>query len=115
MKYECTKIEKILEVNNEMVHNFYYLYYGRIYTNDRKKFLKFKYIQMFDVYDLQDFFNKDVFTQKDIREYAKYYAYSEIIENYIFNIKDEYDITNIQKLLSYCNEAINIFNESEDK
>nr|DAG31293.1 MAG TPA: hypothetical protein [Caudoviricetes sp.] len=110
MEYEYTKIEKILEINNDMTHNFYYLYHGKIYTNDRKKFKRFKYVQMFDIFDIQEYFDKDILTQKDIKEYARDYGYNGIIENYVNNIKDEYDTDNIKKLITYCNKTINDYN-----
>lgn len=110
MEYEYTKIEKIFEVNNDMVHNYYYLYHGRIYTHDHTKYIKFKYVQMFDVYDVQEYFDKDILTQKDIKEYARDYGYNGIIENYVNNIKDEYDTDNIRKLMAYCNETIDDYN-----
>jgi hypothetical protein len=30
--FEITKKQKILEINNDMCHNYYYLIYGRIYN-----------------------------------------------------------------------------------
>lgn len=110
MEYEYTKIENIYEVNNDMTHNYYYMYHAKLYTHDHKKSMRFKYVQMFDVYDVQEFFDKDILTQKDIKEYARGYGYNGIIENYVNNIKDEYDTDGINKLIDYCNKTIYDYN-----
>ena len=90
--FKITKMNKIHEVNNDIVHNYYYIYYGKIYNADRTKFRKFKYIEWFDVFDVQEFFDKDLITENDVKEYAKN------IENvYLCNIKDYDDIKGLKE------------------
>lgn len=104
---EYTKIQKINEVNNDMVHNYYYIYYGRIYNQKHTKYRKFKYIQWFDIFDVQEFFEKDVITKQDIREYAL-----NIENNYLYNIKDYEDKESLKKFYENCNETIRKYNKN---
>ena len=41
---ELTTKKKILEVNNSMCHNFYYLQHGRIYNADKTRLRRFKFV-----------------------------------------------------------------------
>lgn len=104
--FKITKLNKIHEVNNDMVHNYYYLYYGKIYNADRTKFRKFKYIEWFDVFDVQEFFDIDSVTKDDVTEYAKN------IENvYLHNIKDyDDDVKGLKEFYNYCNDTIKNYN-----
>ena len=106
---EYTKIQKINEVNNDMVHNYYYIYYGRIYNQEHTKYRKFKYIYWFDIFDVQEFFDKDVITKQDIREYAL-----NIENNYIYNIKDYEDKESLKEFYENCNETIRKYNKILD-
>ena len=82
-----TTITRLLEVNNDMVHNFYYIYYGRIYNEDKTRYRRFKYIEWFDMFDVQEYYEKDWITQDDINNYAL------TLENsYLLMIKDYNDI-----------------------
>ena len=49
---KLTKVQLIREVNNDMCHNWYFICYGRIYTEDLTKFMRVKYIVWFDIYDV---------------------------------------------------------------
>ena len=106
---EYTKIQKINEVNNDMVHNYYYIYYGRIYNQEHTRYRKFKYIQWFDIFDVQEFFEKDVITKQDIREYAL-----NIENNYLYNIKDYNDKESLKEFYENCNETIREYNKILD-
>lgn len=66
---ELTKREKLLEVNNDMCHNFYYLQYGRIYNANKTSFKRFKFVEWFDIFDVMEYFDKESVTQKEINEY----------------------------------------------
>lgn len=103
---EYTKIQKINEVNNDMVHNYYYIYYGRIYNQEHTKYRKFKYIYWFDIFDVQEFFEKDVITKKDVREYAL-----NIENSYLYNIKDYDNKESLKKFYENCNETIREYNK----
>ena len=103
---EYTKIQKINEVNNDMVHNYYYIYYGRIYNQEHTRYRKFKYIYWFDIFDVQEFFEKDVITKQDVREYAL-----NIENSYLYNIKDYNDKESLKEFYENCNETIRKYNK----
>lgn len=70
MEIKITKRTLAYEVNNDKVHNYYYYVQGHIYNDDNTKYKKFRFIVSFDVYDLADFYDKDVFTKNDILNYV---------------------------------------------
>lgn len=108
--FEITKKQKILEINNDMCHNYYYLIYGRIYNEDKTRMRKFKYIEWFDIFDLQEYFEKDLITKNDIKQYV-----DNLIDNmgcsYIGDIKDYNDTQGLQEFYNYCNETIENYNK----
>ena len=106
MNIKYTKINKLHEQNNDMCHNFYYIYYGRIYNEDNTKYRKFKYIEWFDIFDVQEYYDKDYITEEDIRNFALN------LENcYLLEIKDYNDNENLKEFYKYCNETIRNYNE----
>ena len=107
--FEYTKINKIYEVNNDMVHNYYYIYYGRIYNKEHTRYRKFKYIEWFDVQDVMEYFDKDYVTKEDIRQYA-----CDIEISYLYNIKDFNDTKGLKEFYSYCRDTINSYNRIID-
>ena len=110
MENKVTKTIKLLEVNNDMVHNYYYLVYGRIIDGDTKKCLKYKFVMWFDIFDLQEYFEKDYISKSDIKEYVNELSYTYI--NY--NIKDVNDKSGIKAFLNECNETIEKYNKIND-
>ena len=106
MNIKYTKIEKLNEVNNSMCHNFYYIYYGRIYNEDKTKYRKFKYIEWFDIFDLQEYYEKDIITKEDIRNYAL-----SIENSYLQAIKGYDDEKGLKEFYNYCNDTIKNYNE----
>lgn len=70
MEIKITKRTLAYEVNNDKVHNYYYYVQGHMYNDDNTKYKKFRFIVSFDVYDLADFYDKDVFTKNDILNYV---------------------------------------------
>lgn len=103
--FEYTKVNKILEVNNDMCHNYYFIYYGRIYNADHTRYRKFKYVEWFDIFDIQEYFEKDRITKEDIKEYA-----NNIENSYLLNIKDYNDTEHLKEFYNYCNETIKDYN-----
>lgn len=105
--FKITKQTKILEINNEMCHNYYFLINGRIYNEEKTKYKKFKYVEWFDIFDVQEFFNdKEYITKEDIKDYLNN------LENiYLLNIKDYNDTKNLKEFYNYCNETINNYNK----
>lgn len=103
--YKITKKQKILEVNNDMVHNYYYLIYGHLYNEDKTRYRKFKFVVWFDICDLQEYFDKDWITKEDIKEYLE-----EQIDCNIAIIKDYNDTESLKQFYNFCNDTINDYN-----
>ena len=99
-----TKTKKLQEINNDMTHNFYYLYYGRIYNENMTRFYRFKYVFFFDIYDLQEFYEKDVITKSDIKEYINNYE----LPCYMKNFDDK---KGLKDFYEACNESIENWNK----
>lgn len=57
MEIKITKRKKLLEINNEMCHNFYYLVHGRFYNDDKTAYRKFHFVLWFDIFDVDEYFN----------------------------------------------------------
>lgn len=95
---KITKTSKLLEVNNDMVHNFYYLVHGRINNKNRTKYKKFRFVLFYDIFELQEYFETDVITKDMEKEYRNYL---------IFNMVDtinSYDDT--KYFYELCNDTI---------
>ena len=104
---ELTKREKLLEVNNDMCHNFYYLQYGRIYNADKSQFRRFKFVLWFDIFEVMEYFEKDIVNKQEIDEFANEVAWcmSETFQNGI----QSFD--NCQALFDMCNKTIEDYNK----
>ena len=109
MNIKYTKINKLYEQNNDMCHNFYYIYYGRIYNKDNTKYRKFKYIEWFDIFDIQEYYDKEYITEEDIRNFAL-----NLENGYLLNIRDYNDTENLKEFYKYCNETIRNYIETVD-
>ena len=104
--FKYTKVNKILEVNNDMVHNFYYVYYGRIYNENKTKYRRFKYVESFDVFDVMEFFEKDFYTKEDVKEFARN------LENWqLLSIKSYDDVDGLKEFYNFCNDSIKNYNK----
>lgn len=105
--FKITKQTKILEINNEMCHNYYFLINGRIYNEEKTKYRKFKYIEYFDIFDVQEFFDdKEYITKNDIIDYL-----NNLENSYLLNIKNYNDEKGLQEFYNYCNETITNYNK----
>ena len=103
--FEITKKQKVLEVNNEMCHNYYFLVHGRIYNEDKTRYRKFKYIEWFDIFDIMEFFEKEYITQEDVKEYL-----NNLENGYLTNIENYNDEKHLKEFYAYCNETIENYN-----
>ena len=103
---ELTTHKKLLEVNNSMCHNFYYLQHGRIYNADHTRFRKFKFVEWFDIFDVMEYFEKDVVSKQEIAEFANEIAWS-TSETFKNGIKSYDDCKEFYEL---CNKTINDYN-----
>lgn len=114
MEIKITKRTKVLEINNDMCHNYYYLVNGRIYNDDKTAYRKFKFIPWFDIIDVDEYFNYDdehdvwlenPITQSMIDEYLE-----ECIWAYV-SIVTEYDNENqLKHFYQMCNDSIFNYN-----
>lgn len=104
--FEITKTKKLLEINNSMCHNYYFIVYGRIYNKEKTKMRKFKYVEWFDIFDIMEFFEIDIVTKEDIREYL-----NNLENTYLLNIKNFNDKKGLKEFYNYCNETIHNYNE----
>lgn len=110
VNFKITKKQKILEVNNDMAHNYYFLVHGHIYNEDKTRYRKFKFVIWFDIFDLQEYFDKEYITNDDVKEYVDFCI--EGIENsYITEIKDYNDTEGLKNFYDYCNDTIKRYNE----
>jgi hypothetical protein len=108
--FKITKKTKILEVNNDMCHNYYFLIQGRLYNENKTKYKKFKFVEWFDIFDLQEYYEKDVITKNEIKNYVE-----NLVDNmgcsYIEDIKDYNDEKSLKEFYEYCNETIKQYNK----
>lgn len=100
LDFRITKKEKLYEQNNDMAHNYYYLIHGRIYNEDKTRYRRFRYVEWFDIFDVQEFYEKDYITKEDIKNYVDELSVS-TIESYISSLKEFY---------KFCNETIDNYN-----
>lgn len=113
MEIKITRREKLLEIKNDMCHNYYYLVNGRIYNDDKTAYRKFKFIPWFDIFDVIEYFNGDdgdemydiPITQEMIEEYLE-----ECIWAYV-GIVTEYDNENqLRNFYDMCDDSISNYN-----
>ena len=104
---ELTKREKLLEVNNDMCHNFYYLQYGRIYNADKSQFRRFKFVLWFDIFEVMEYFEQDSVSKQEIEEFANETAWctSETFQHGIKSFDD------CQEFYDMCNSTIEEYNK----
>ena len=104
---EITKSQKLLEVNNSMCHNFYFLYYGRIYNKDKTRMRKFKFVEWADINDICDYLDKEYVTDKDIRCVMSEYAWN-TCDDKAARLINSFD--DCQEFYDWCNETIKKYN-----
>ena len=100
--FKITKINKLYEVNNDMVHNFYYLVHGRIINENKTKYKKFRFVLFYDVFDLQEYWENDKITKDMEKEYRDV-----LIFNMVSTIKSYDDTKDFYEL---CNDTIKDYN-----
>lgn len=106
--YKITKIQKILEVNNDMAHNYYYLVYFHLQNEDKTKYKKGKFVIWFDIFDLQEYYLEEneelrAITQEEIKQFA-----SELAVNDLECFSKSYEDT--KELQDFCNQTIADYN-----
>ena len=103
MEIKINKTEKLLEVNNTMVHNFYFLIKGRMYNDSKTESKKFKFVVWFDVFELLEYFESDSYSESDIYDFL-----NDLTANELSLIKS-YD--DCQDFYNKCHQSIDKFNE----
>lgn len=100
---QVTKTQLLQHLDNEMVTNWYYLIYVRIYNKDKTKYRPAKLVVSFDAEELQEF-TDGPYTKQDIKDYR-----DELAANY-FDFIESYDKTKI--FYEMCNETIINYNNT---
>ena len=104
---KITKTSKLLEVNNDMVHNFYYLVNGRIINESKTKYKKFRFVLFYDVFDLQEYWeddeNENVVITKDMEKQYR----DDLILSMVDTINSYDDTKDFYEL---CNDTIKNYN-----
>ena len=106
---DMTSCAKILEVNNSMCHNFYFLAKVRVWTG-RNTFFRRRFVVWFDSEDLCEYFSEDHkrITQKDIKDYAKEQAWN-FVEGNLLN-KGDCTYETMKPFTDECIATIRRFN-----
>lgn len=114
MEIKITRREKLLEINNDMCHNYYYLVNGRFYNEDETRYRKFKFVVFFDIFDVDEYFNYDdendtwnenLVTQKMIEEYLE-----ECIWAYVSMVTDYNNENQLRNFYDMCDDSISNYN-----
>ena len=115
MEIKITKRTKLLEINNDMCHNFYYLINGRFYNDNHTAYRKFKFVSWFDIFDVDEYFNYDdendiwidrPSTEEQIKEYLE-----ECIWSMVSIVSDYNDENQLKYFYNHCNDSIRHYNE----
>lgn len=117
MEVKITKRQKILEINNDMCHNYYYLVHGRFYNEDHSTYRKFQFVLWFDIFDVDEYFNYIDFddgsewidrpiTTDMIDEY-----YKEIIWSTVSVVSDYNNEKQLRYFYDWCDDSIIRYNE----
>lgn len=104
---ELTKLEKLLEVNNSMCHNYYYLQHGRIYNEDKTKFRRFKFVFWTDIDSICEYYEKDFVTNDEIKRYIDECSWLTGEDAACHLIKSFDDC---QMFYDWCNDTIKKYN-----
>jgi hypothetical protein len=103
METIITKQVKLYEVNNDKCHNYYYGFYGRIINTDKTRYKKFRFVVSFDIFDVLEYYEKELVSNREKRMYAKELAYS------MLDAIQDYD--NCKEFYRLCNETIDNYNK----
>ena len=115
MEIKITKRQKLLEINNEMCHNYYYLIYGRFINDEGTRCRKFKFVVWFDIFDVDEYFNYDdehdtyidnPITEEQIKEYL-----NECIWATVDMVSDYNNENQLQYFYEVCNDSITRYNQ----
>ena len=114
MEIKITKRQKLLEVNNDMCHNYYYLVHGKFYNDNHTAYRKFKFVLWFDIFDVDEYFNGDdgdevydiPITKDMIMEYLDEITWSTV--SMVSNYNNE---NQLRYFYDWCNDSIEKYNK----
>lgn len=104
--FKITKTKLLWEQKNDMVHNYYYLFQGRIYNEDKTKYRKFKFVEWCDIFDAMEYFEKDYIALKDVKEFL-----TETMCSRLECIKDFNDENTLRDFYNDMMESIESWNK----
>lgn len=104
--FKITKTKLLREQNNDMCHNYYYLFQGRIYNEDKTKYRKFKFVEWCDIFDVMEYFEKDYITLNDVKMFL-----TEIMISRLEYIKDFNDENTLKDFYTDMTESIENWNK----
>lgn len=102
MEVKITKRRKLHEVCNDMCHNWYYEVSGRIMNDERTRYRRFHFVVWFDIIDLQEYYDQDCISKKQILDYVTECAYAMI------ELINSYD--DCEYFYEMCRESIDRYN-----
>lgn len=113
MQHEITKITKIKEINNEWAHNFYMVVNGRTYNDEHKRYYTWHFVEWFDIFDLQEWFEDEngkipKLNEQRQKEYARELAWAFIDGE---GWRDYQNNEQRDKFINACNETIIDYNK----
>ena len=115
MEIKITKRKKLLEINCDMCHNFYYLVNGRFINDEGTAYRKFKFVAWFDIFDIDEYFNYDDEKQEYIDRPITKKMIEEYLEEYIWgivSIVSDYNNENqLKSFYTICNDSIKNYNQ----
>lgn len=102
-KFFITKKRLLWEPNNDMCHNWYFVFNARQYDETGTHYYRYNFVLWFDVFDLMEWLDADSYTQKDAMAYADELAYNIEAPNLTDNDRREF--------IAWCNETIDHYNQ----
>lgn len=111
MKTKITKRTKLLEINNEMCHNFYYGIWGRFYNEDETRYRKFRFVVFFDIFDIDEYFNyddeNDEWIEVETITDEQFDEYIDVCTDCFLSMVDDYNNEKqLQNFYEACNDSI---------
>ena len=104
MEIKITKRTLLREVNNDMCHNWYWLVQGQIINDEGTRYRKFKFVEWFDCFEVQEWAEDGTHSKKNVRAYL-----DEVIGSRLDLIVD-YD--NCKCFYAECNLTIENYNKT---
>lgn len=104
--FKITRTKLLKEHNTDMAHNYYFLIQGRLYSEDKTRYRRFKFVEWVDIFDIQEYFDKDWININDAKEFALECAISRIEM-----IKDFNDSKTLKDFYAFMCESIDNYNK----